>query len=715
MKRIALLILLLCISANLLYAQKSAKAKSLAIRGHKEFLDERYSYAIAFYNASIKNTKPDSIILHRLAESYYQIKEYDSSYIYYDQLHQLYRNDEKIMHRRAELLANRKMYDEAVIAFNELSKRFPANKVYSDKYKGLQNRPQFFIDSLDYNLQFLKLNTSQSDFSPQLLGRNFVFVSNRYYKKVIHKQFGWDALPFAHIYKVPDTASIIILDQIPVSEEKKLFNTLKINDDNTAATSNDNNSISAISLSGLYTGDRNELPMFSEKLDARFNYGPLCFNKTGDKLFFTRNSSKKVNGRFNLELCEAHYSNSEWTNVKVLSFVEPAYDFFHPALTDDGSRLYFCSNRPGGIGGVDIYYVNIQDGKIDPTILHAGNNLNSAADELFPTIIGNNFFFSSNGMAGLGGLDIFRSDFLNNQWQPAVNMGYPLNSNADDFGLIYSNKGSKGYFTSNRRGNDDIYAFQHQERLIPVDGVVLNRADMRRLPGVTVYIKPKKDTGSIALPITTTYTGSYRFDLKPNREYELQFYYRDTLEETMAIVTPAKTDPYELKPVIIGKLPPPAPVVTAEADKDKDGIPDLVDKCPDVKGIKPLKGCPDTDILKRLAELARNVYFNTAKADLKPESNKPLSEVVAIMKEYPDVVLTVEGHTDNQGGAEMNKGLSQRRAATVVRYLISKGIAADRLSSAGYGLERPIATNATPAGRALNRRVEMKAIFRNFE
>lgn len=106
---------------------------------------------------------------------------------------------------------------------------------------------------------------------------------------------------------------------------------------------------------------------------------------------------------------------------------------------------------------------------------------------------------------------------------------------------------------------------------------------------------------------------------------------------------------------------------------------------------------------------------NTAKADLKPESFKPLGEVVAIMKEYPDVLLTVEGHTDNQGGAEMNKGLSQRRAATVVRYLTSKGITADRLSSAGYGLERPIATNATPAGRALNRRVEMKAIFRNFE
>lgn len=710
MKRIALIISFFSITA-VLFAQKTNKAKALTQRAHKEYLDERYSYAIAFYNASARYASPDSLVLHRLAESYYQIKEYDSAYHAFDQLYQRYNNDEKIMHRRAELLANKKKYEEAIAAFGELAKRFPSNPVYQHKLIGLQNRAQFFRDSLDYSLGFLKINSPQSDFSPQLLGRNLVFVSNRYYKKVIHKQFGWDALPFAHIYKVPDTSSIIVLDAIPAPEEKKLFNSLKINDDNTAVTSNDNNSIAAISLSGMYSGDRNDLPRFSEQLDAKFNYGPVCFNKAGDQLFFTRNSSKKVNGRFNLEICEAQYINNEWTQVKVLSFVEPAYDFFHPALTDDGARLYFCSNRPGGIGGVDIYYVNIIDGKIDPTIIHGGKNLNSAGDELFPTIRSKEFYFSSNGMAGLGGLDIFRATWQKNEWHFPVNMGYPLNSHADDFGLVFSNlTSSKGFMTSNRRGNDDIYVFQKEEKIIPVDGVVLNRADMRRLPGVTVYIKPKKDTGKIALPITTNFTGSYRFDLKPNREYELQFYYKDSLEETMAIVTPAKTDPFELKPVIIGKLP--VQEVVVKADKDNDGIPDVDDKCPDVKGIRPLSGCPDVDILKRIAELAKNVYFNTAKADLKPESFKPLNEVITIMKAYPGITLTVEGHTDNQGGAIMNKGLSQRRSASVVQYLVSKGIDVKRLASAGYGLERPIATNATPAGRALNRRVEMKAIFK---
>jgi len=710
MKRIALIISFFSIT-SVLFAQKLNKAKSLTQRAHKEYLDERYSYAIAFYNAAARYSKPDSMVLHRLAESYYQIKEYDSSYLFYNQLYQMYGSNEKIMHRRAELLANRKKYDDAIVAFGELSKRFPSNPIYGNKYIGLQNRVQFFIDSLDYTLGFLKINSTQSDFSPQLLGRNLVFVSNRYYKKVIHKQFGWDALPFAHIYTVPDTSTIIVLDTIPAYREKKLFNTLKINDDNTAATSNDNNSIAAISLSGMYSGDRNDLPRFSEKLDAKFNYGPLCFNKAGDKLYYTRNSNKKVNGRFNLEICEAQYINSGWTHVKVLAFVEPAFDFFHPALTDDGLRLYFCSNRPGGTGGVDIYYVNIIDGKIDPNIIHGGKQLNSAGDELFPTISGKDFFFSSNGLAGLGGLDIFRATWQKNEWGTPTNLGYPLNSNADDFGLVFnSSSNSKGFMTSNRRGNDDIYVFQKQDKIIPVDGVVLNRADMRRLPGVTVYIKPKKDTGKIALPITTNFTGSYRFELRPNREYELQFYYKDSLEETMAIVTPAKADAFELKPVIIGKLP--TPEVVVKVDRDKDGIPDAEDRCPDVKGITPLSGCPDTDILKRIAELARNVYFNTAKADLKPESFKPLNEVVAIMKEYPGITLTVEGHTDNQGDAIMNKGLSKRRAASVVSYLTSKGINMNRLASAGYGLERPIATNTTPAGRALNRRVEMKAIFK---
>lgn len=223
MKRIALIISLICFTALNVYAQKTGKARALVQRAHKEYLDERYSYAIAFYNASLQYNKPDSLVTYRLAESYYQIKEYDSSYTYYDLLYKRYGTDEKIMHRRAELLANRKKYDEAILAFEELSERFPGNAIYQHKYKGLQNRTQFFSDSLDYVLGFLKLNTAQSDFSPQLIGRNFVFVSNRYYKKVIHKQFGWDALPFAHIYKVPDTSSIIILDAIPVANEKKTF------------------------------------------------------------------------------------------------------------------------------------------------------------------------------------------------------------------------------------------------------------------------------------------------------------------------------------------------------------------------------------------------------------------------------------------------------------------------------------------------------------
>ncbi|MBL0883490.1 MAG: tetratricopeptide repeat protein, partial [Chitinophagaceae bacterium] len=211
MKRIALIISFFSITVAL-FAQKTNKAKALNQRAHKEYLDERYSYAIAFYNAAARYVSPDSLVLHRLAESYYQIKEYDSAYHSFDQLYQRYPNDEKIMHRRAELLANKKKYEEAIAAFAELAKRFPSNPIYQHKYIGLQNRAQFFIDSLDYSLGFLKINSPQSDFSPQILGRNLVFVSNRYYKKVIHKQFGWDALPFAHIYKVTHPSSIIVLE-----------------------------------------------------------------------------------------------------------------------------------------------------------------------------------------------------------------------------------------------------------------------------------------------------------------------------------------------------------------------------------------------------------------------------------------------------------------------------------------------------------------------
>jgi hypothetical protein len=169
----------------------------------------------------------------------------------------------------------------------------------------------------------------------------------------------------------------------------------------------------------------------------------LCFNKAGTKVYFTRNNLSPNNGRYNLEICTATLEKGEWGNIKIMPFVEQEYDFYHPALSNDETRLYFCSNKPGGLGGSDIYYVNL-DAEDTKSTYSPGSRINTPGNELFPTMNGDTLYYSSDGFAGLGGLDIYKSYMVKGVWKAPVNMGYPVNTSYDDFGIIYNNNKQKG-------------------------------------------------------------------------------------------------------------------------------------------------------------------------------------------------------------------------------------------------------------------------------
>jgi OOP family OmpA-OmpF porin len=187
---------------------------------------------------------------------------------------------------------------------------------------------------------------------------------------------------------------------------------------------------------------------------------------------------------------------------------------------------------------------------------------------------------------------------------------------------------------------------------------------------------------------------------------------REGFTEERAKIPAASVPEPESKLADVLLTPLVVPVLPQQTEKDTDGdeIVDSKDKCPTKKGIKENGGCPD--IQKRLNELAKMVFFDTDKSDNLQKSLKPLNEVVAILKEYPNTTLEIEGHTDSRASAAHNKALSQRRSNSVKAYLMSKGLTESRFTSViGYGLERPIATNATTEGRAMNRRVQLKATF----
>lgn len=692
-------------------AAKSKRKTAYFKNAETEFGNLRYMYAIPFYKSSLKHENVhDSIACLHLAESYWRVRNYDSALIYYQQFENKFGSIFSVSQHLAELSATQKKYAAASAIYKKLLKDIPNknNKLLAERLKGFSNVEPFFSDSLAYAVYLLKLNTNQQDFSPQYYRGGMVFVSNRYPKPVVRREFGWDGLPFANIFWVKDTADLYIRDSIPSDKgyTYRYNKSIKANDDYTARTSNDNNIILTSSMRSAYSGEIHRLAKFSDDLTTKYNYGPLCFSKNGTTVYFTRNSKQSYEGRYNLEICEADFENGLWTNIRIMPFVQPAYDFYHPAISRDGQRLYFCSNQPGGMGGSDIYYINLGEKADKSTAFNLGDKVNTAGDELFPTINGDVLYFSSDGFAGLGGIDVYKTSNETGVWKTPVNLGYPVNSPFDDFGIIFNSGKTKGFFSSNRLGSDDIYTFTYAPFYMRLAGTVLSRKTLRRLDSVKIVMrsvnieKPTIDT------FTTNITGNFNFPVKPGHHYVLQFTRNGYVEDSLHINTVVQKL-MQLQPVLLTPIEPPAPPV--EKDRDGDGIVDSKDKCPDVKGTKENFGCPD--IQSRLNELAKMVFFKTDKDELTPAAIKPLTEAYEILAEYPNTTLVIEGHTDSRASAAHNKDLSQRRANSVKTFFVKKGLQAGRFTTFGYGLERPIGDNETEEGRALNRRVSIKATF----
>jgi outer membrane protein OmpA-like peptidoglycan-associated protein/tetratricopeptide (TPR) repeat protein len=691
--------------------ENAAKALQYFKNAEKQFAGKRYAYAIPLYHSSLGfKGKTDSVALLHLAESYWQTKNYDSSLRFYQVFETRFGQQNPITQRMAELQATMGNYKAAVDLYQQLLAHNPVpgapTELIKQRIKGFSNTALYLRDSIDTKIQFLKLNSPEQDFSPQLYENGLVFISNRFLRKT-ERGFGWDDLPFSQVYRVKDISKLEMVDTLSAYHFIQRKSTISRNHDYTQETSNDNNIIVMNNRRVKTTGTPVKVDKFSTDISARFNLGPLCFNKAGTKVYFTRNTQQSSGGKFSLEICEADLKNGSWTNIQVMPFVNVAYDYFHPALNSDETRLYFCSNKPGGEGGSDIYYVGLTDEYARKMAMPIDYKVNTAGNELFPTLKGDVLYFSSDGHPGLGGLDIYTSTAVNNHWNEPVNLGYPYNSAFDDFGIVFDNAGNKGFLSSNRLGSDDIFHFEYKPFRVKLTTKVLHKGTGMPLENARVWLR-SGDGQELLDSAVTDIAANVTFSIRPGTPYTIlankPSFYPDSMQVQPVVAEPrVELQPIRLQPV------PVAPVIDT-TDTDQDGIPDREDKCPEVKGVQSTAGCPD--IQARLNELAKMVFFKTASAELSPAALKPLNEVANIIKDYPMVTLDIEGHTDNRAGAAYNKDLSQRRANAVKQFFLKKGFDASRFTAAGYGLERPIATNATEEGRALNRRVALKANFK---
>lgn len=235
---------------------------------------------------------------------------------------------------------------------------------------------------------------------------------------------------------------------------------------------------------------------YSSTINTKFHDGPVCFNKTQDRIYFTRNNiegnriGRDGGGVVRLKILTARLENNEWRDVESMSFNSEEYSTAHPTVTADGEKMYFTSDMPGGMGGMDLYVTMSENGRWGPAINMNAYvpGINTEGDEIFPFIHDDGtLYFASNGHAGLGGLDIFYSNDVDGAWSPVANMGAPINSNADDFSLTFSDDKSIGFYSSNRaggNGNDDLYMFQREA--VDVELLVYDKNSGEPLEAATV-------------------------------------------------------------------------------------------------------------------------------------------------------------------------------------------------------------------------------------
>lgn len=381
-------------------------------------------------------------------------------------------------------------------------------------------------------------------------------------------------------------------------------------------------------------------------INTEFEEGTPCLSKDFSTLYFTR-CKKGKNQSFGCQVYYAERDGDNWGKDKLIELANDTVVIAHPAISADELTLYFVSDMAGGFGGKDIWKVtraNKGDDWSKPE--NMGADINTIGDELFPFLHNDGtLYFSSNGHPGMGGLDIFKAkQNANGSWK-VENMESPINSNADDYGIVFQSDVEKGYFSSSRtpKGDDDIYAFNLPPLKYNLLGVV--KDEKTEQPIADANVKSVSSDG-LTVDIKADKNGAFRMTMKAATDY-----------------------------VLIGSK---EGYLNGKARETTKGL----DKSKDFRTVILLSS------IEKPIELP-NIFYDFGKWDLRPESMVALDGLVETLNDNPNITIELGSHTDSRGSDADNIALSQKRAQSVVNYLISKGIAADRLTAKGYGESTP--------------------------
>ena len=380
-------------------------------------------------------------------------------------------------------------------------------------------------------------------------------------------------------------------------------------------------------------------------LNTEYDEGACCLSPDGSTMYLTQCTADPSYPRY-AQIVTAQRSDASWGKTTPLVITNDTLSSYaHPAISPDGEWLYFVSDMPGGKGGLDIWRIRLTaNGPVG--VENLGEPINTPGDEMFPTFRPNgDFYFSSDGHPGFGGLDIFIATVGEDGKYHLSHPGYPLNSQGDDFGMTFQGQLNQGFFSSNRgdgRGWDHIYSFYNPEIVQTIRGWIYEQDGYELTAGEARIV----GTDGTNMRLGVRGDGSFEYVVKPGVDYIILGMCNGFLnhKEEIHVDSVKESKVYDLQ----------FPLASISA-------PVLID----------------------------NIFYAFDKATLLPESKNALDSLILMLNENPNITIELSAHTDYRGAEAYNKTLSQKRAESVVKYLINHGIAPDRLTPVGYGEEKP--------------------------
>ncbi len=592
MKNLYIALIFVAISSSLTAQNKDTKAA--------DKLFNRYEYVSAAkeYQKLAESGKGDGYVFKQLADTYYNMFNTANAATWYAKAVQT-PQDAETYFRYAQMLKANGKYEEANKQMNKFASMVP-NDLRAKAFKENPNYVPVILDKGEnYVVKSLPLSSDKSDFGAVMYDNTLYFTSARNSSR---KNYGWNGEPFLDIYK------------------------------------------SIMSDSGTFSE-----PTTITELNSKFHDGPVTISADGNTMYFSSDSFRehlfekdKVNklklGKNNLY--KATKTGDVWGNIKPLPFNTKDYSLSNPSLSRDGKTLYFSSNMPGSLGGVDIWKVSINGNEYGKPE-NLGPKVNTEGNESFPFIADDNttLYFASSGRQGLGGYDVYQIDL--SKGTDAVNMGKPINTEKDDFAFTFNKAKNIGFLSSNRNGNDDIFS---ATPICKVDllVVVTNKKTGEILADAKVAILDEKN--NIVDTKMSNSKGEVNYRVLCDKIYSIQ----------------ASKDGFEGNVFPVGKSKGP----TARVDAALQPIDVII--------------TPDEIVLKP-------IFFEYDKSNITQEGAFELDKLVQVMKNNEKLVIFAKSHTDSRGTDAYNNSLSDRRAQATVQYVISKGISASRISGKGFG------------------------------